>query len=284
MISVEKLQFTYAGNQTATIKETSFKIQKGEIFGFLGPSGAGKTTTQKILIGIFRHYNGSVKVLEQEMKNANKSIYEHIGVAFEFPNLYTKFSALENLKLFQALYKGKTEQPEKLLEMVDLQDDALTRVSAFSKGMRMRLNFCRALLNLPEILFLDEPTSGLDPINARNIKNIILSLREQGKTIFLTTHNMTDADELCDVVAFIVDGQILLIDSPKSLKIEHSNKKIYIQYREGEKSIKMEFPLKNIGQNSEFLTLLQNKNIEAIHTGDATLEDIFIKVTGRKLK
>lgn len=283
MITVTNLFFTYPGNSSPTIKDISFAVAPGEIFGFLGPSGAGKSTTQKIINGILKNYRGSVLVNGREIRAADNSIYERLGVAFEFPNLYTKFTALENLRLFRALYRGQTAEPEQLLVMVGLAEDKNTRVAAFSKGMRMRLNFVRALLNRPEVLFLDEPTSGLDPVNARNIKNIILDLQKNGTTIFLTTHNMTDADELCDRVGFIVDGQLSVIDSPRNLKLQHSSKTVNVEFRLDGRTERKEFPLAGIGANAEFLDLLKTKAIETIHTGEATLEDIFIKITGRKL-
>ncbi|MBN1479601.1 ABC transporter ATP-binding protein [candidate division KSB1 bacterium] len=283
MISVAKLNYTYPGNNAPTLKELSFSIARGEIFGFLGPSGAGKSTTQKIINGVLKKYTGSVIVYAHEISQTDNSIYEHIGVAFEFPNLYTKFTALENLKLFRSLYREKTADPETLLEMVGLADDANTRVAFFSKGMRMRLNFVRALLNNPEILFLDEPTAGLDPVNAKNIKNIILDLQKRGTTIFLTTHNMTDANELCHRVGFLVDGQLTVIDSPRNLKLLHSSKTVSVEYLLNGHTEKKVFPIANIGENDEFLNILKTKSIETIHTGEATLEDIFIKITGRQL-
>ncbi len=282
MIRVNHLSFTYSGNAQPTLFDMSFNIKAGEIFGFLGPSGAGKSTTQKILNGILKNYHGSVQLFDREIRDADRSFYENIGVAFEFPNLYLKFTALENLKLFRSFYRDSTEEPEFLLDQVGLLDDKNTRVSAFSKGMRMRLNFCRALLNKPKILFLDEPTSGLDPVNARRVKDLILE-RKNHSTIFLTTHNMTDADELCDRIAFIVDGRLAVVDSPRNLKLQNSSKTVNVEYHTNGRTDKREFPLENIGSNREFLELLNSAPIETIHTGEATLEDIFIKITGRKL-
>lgn len=169
MIDVRDLVFTYPGRKEPTIQSMNFNIQKGEIFGFLGPSGAGKSTTQKILIGVLKSYQGSVKVMDLEIKDIGSNYYERIGVAFEFPNFYTKFSVLENLKLFRSLYAGRTENPITLLEKVGLEEAKHLKISQLSKGMKMRLNFCRVLLNDPDILFLDEPTSGLDPVNSKQI-------------------------------------------------------------------------------------------------------------------
>lgn len=284
MIDIKDLKFSYTGSGVQTLKGLDFSIRKGEIFGFLGPSGAGKSTTQKIIIGILKSYQGSVKVMNKELKDMKSDYYEKIGVAFEFPNLYSKFTARENLLYFRSLYSGETEDPMNLLKLVDLEKDADTRVSAFSKGMKMRLNFCRALLNKPKILFLDEPTSGLDPVNSKKVKDIILQRKEAGCTIFLTTHNMNDAEDLCDRVAFLVNGSICLIDSPRQMMIDRGRKSLRVEYRENKDSHCMDFSLSGLGDNMEFLQLIKSKSIERIHTQEATLEDIFIEVTGRGLQ
>lgn len=283
MIEVKGLQFAYPGSRENTIKGLDFTIEKGEIFGFLGPSGAGKSTTQKIIIGILKGYAGHVRVMGKELKHTDTDFYEKIGVAFEMPNLYSKFSALENLSFFGSLYSGDKEDAFTLLKLVGLEKDAKTKVSEFSKGMKMRLNFCRALLNKPEIIFLDEPTSGLDPVNAKKIKDIILEKKARGKTVFLTTHNMNVAEDLCDRVAFIVDGRINLIDSPRELKIRKGKKIVRVEYRDSGRIFSSDFQLKGLGSNGNFLSLLRDKAVETMHTQEATLEDIFIEVTGRSL-
>jgi fluoroquinolone transport system ATP-binding protein len=283
MIIVENLSFGYPKSEKLTLKDVSFEVNQGEIFGFLGPSGAGKSTTQKVLNGILKHFSGKVVVNGQNVCSAGKDFYERIGVAFEFPNLYLKLTALENLTLFQSFYKSPTEDPEKLLQMVGLTDDRNTRVEAFSKGMRMRLNFVRALLNRPKVLFLDEPTSGLDPVNARKMKEIILNLKKKGVTIFLTTHNMADADELCDRLAFMIDGKLMALDSPRELKIRHGRKMLKLSYQEDHRVENVEFDLSGLGTNEMFMKLIKTKEIETIHTQEASLEDVFIKITGQSL-
>jgi len=167
--------------------------------------------------------------------------------------------------------------------MVGLEKDANTKVERFSKGMKMRLNFIRALAHNPQILFLDEPTSGLDPVNARKIKDIIHEQKRLGKTIFLTTHNMYDADELCDRVAFIVDGKLEITDTPKNLKQLSGERVVNIEYENGGVKSK-DFMLEGLADNNEFLNVLRKNHIRSIHSQEATLEDIFIKVTGKKLK
>jgi fluoroquinolone transport system ATP-binding protein len=284
VIHVNHIDFTYPKSNKKAVDNVSFNIKKGEIFGFLGPNGAGKTTTQKVIIGLLKQYNGHVELLGKNLKDWKTEIYNRIGVGFELPNHYQKLTALENLQLFASFYRGKTTPPMDLLKMVELEKDANQRVATFSKGMKSKLNFARALLNDPEILFLDEPTTGLDPVGRRLIKNIILQKRKEGKAIFLTTHNMNDADELCDRIGFIVDGKIILIENPKELKIRHGKKIVKVEYLKDDELLYQEYDLKNLADNSKFLNLLKSNTVQTIHTAEATLDDIFIKATGRQLR
>lgn len=283
MIEVKQLQFSYPNRKEHTLQGLDFSIPQGEVFGFLGPSGAGKSTTQKILIGVLKSYAGSVKVMGKEVRDAGADYYERIGVAFEFPNFYTKFTAIENLNLFRSLYAGPTEEPQRLLELVDLGHAANMKVSQLSKGMKMRLNFCRAILNDPDILFLDEPTSGLDPVNAQRMKDLILERKAAGKTVLITTHNMQAAEEICDRVAFIVDGQIKLIDSPRELKLREGKRSIRVEYRDKAAIRHTDYSLEGLGENEHFLRLIKEHSIETMHSMESSLEQIFLDVTGRKL-
>ena len=282
MISVQDVTFAYPDGKLA-VDGINFSVEPGEIFGFLGPSGAGKSTTQKILIGLLKGYHGGIEVMGRDLSRWGADYYEHIGVSFELPNHYQKLTALENLNFFRSLYRVETEEPMDLLRMVGLADESDTRVSRFSKGMQMRLTFVRALLNRPELIFLDEPTAGLDPVNGRRMREVILDLKREGRTIFLTTHDMTVADQLCDRVAFIVDGQITLIDAPRELKIREGERKVRVEYREDNRIENRDFSLDGIAVDEDFLKLLRSKRIETIHTEEATLEDVFIGTTGRKL-
>ncbi len=283
MIEVKDLTFTYPGGKSEALKHVTFDVKPGEIFGFLGPSGAGKSTTQKILTGQLTGYKGRVTVMGKDVSAWKADYYEKIGVSFEIPNHYLKLTAKENLDYFASLYSGKTEDAIALLKMVGLDGDANVRVSKFSKGMKVRLGFVRALLNMPDLMFLDEPTTGLDPVNARIIKDIILNRKAEGKTVFLTTHNMALADEICDRVAFIVDGGIRLIDSPHELKIKNGRSVVKVEYSNYGTVEYREFPLAGLGSNAEFIGLLNNNTVRAIHSSEATLDEIFIKVTGRSL-
>lgn len=284
MIRVEGLRFTYPGNRSETLHGLEFEVERGEIFGFLGPSGSGKSTTQKILIGLLKGFTGSVHIRDRDLLSYGTEYYESIGVGFELPNHFSKLTGRENLRLFRSLYKGATRDPEELLRLVDLAGDADQRVQNYSKGMKMRLNFVRALLPDPEIVFLDEPTAGMDPVNARRIKDLVLSLKRQGRTVFLTTHNMSDADELCDRIAFLVDGELRLVDSPRALKVQHGRRQVVVEYRDGGQLARERFDMDGLGENEAFLRFLKDHEIETIHSQEATLEDIFIETTGRELR
>lgn len=283
MIKVENLTYTYTGAQSPAIRDLNFTVEPGEIFGFLGPSGAGKSTTQKILIRLLQGFEGQVTSLDKDLRQWGYDYYERIGVSFELPNHYSKLSGIENLKYFGSLYQTDIRPPEELLQMVGLENDGEMLVSQYSKGMKNRLNVARSMLHNPELLFLDEPTAGLDPMNARRIKDLIKSQQQAGKTIFLTTHDMTVADELCDRIAFIVDGEISLIDSPKELKLRYGRPVVKVEYRANGQNAEQEFPLEGLGENGAFTQLLRENHIRTIHTQEATLETIFIQVTGRSL-
>jgi len=284
MIRVENLNFTYAGTNEPAVKNLSFAIKPGEIFGFLGPSGAGKSTTQKILFRLLQGYEGSVQVFDRDLHDWGYEYFEKVGVSFELPNHYTKLTALENLRYFGALYQGDVATPEALLEMVGLAEDGDMLVSQFSKGMKNRLSVARSLVNNPRLLFMDEPTAGLDPVNARKIKDLIKAQKDAGRTVFLTTHDMNIADELCDRVAFIVDGEISMIDSPRELKLQHGKADVRVEFGTNGMNNSQDFALAGLADNAEFLNLLRGGNVRTLHTQEATLENIFIQVTGRRLE
>ncbi|MFY9917904.1 MAG: ABC transporter ATP-binding protein [Mycobacterium sp.] len=284
VICVRGLTYTYPKADEPALRGMDFAVGRGEIFGFLGPSGAGKSTTQKLLIGLLRGHGGEAEVWGKDPVAWGSDYYERIGVSFELPNHYQKLTGLENLRFFASLYSGETADPLALLEAVGLTDDADTRVGKYSKGMQMRLTFARSLINNPELLFLDEPTSGLDPVNARKVKDIILGLKARGRTIFLTTHDMATADELCDRVAFIVDGRIEALDTPAELKIARGQRLVRVEYRGDSGGLETgEFAMDGLADDGAFHTLLRNHHVETIHSREASLDDVFVEVTGRRL-
>lgn len=264
------------------VENLSFEVEEGEIYGFLGPNGAGKTTTVKILVKIIKDYTGEVKVFGKDLRKWGKDYYNKIGVSFEFPAVYSRLTALENLEFFASFYK-KYLDPMEVLKMVGLDKEADQLVAGFSKGMKKKLDLARALLPDPDILFLDEPLEGLDPASARKFKDLFLEMRGSGKTIFLTTHNMYVADELCDRVAFIVDGSVRLVDNPGELKVKMGKRLVKVEYVASGDVKTAEFPLEGIGRNEEFLRIIREHEIRRINTEEPTLEEIFLKVTGRRL-
>ena len=280
MIEVKDLTFSYT--KKPFIEGMNFEVKEGEIFGFLGPSGAGKSTLQKILLGMLPGYKGLAKVGGIECKKCGSDFYRTIGVDFEYSTMYEKLTARENLEFFSSLYTGEKRNIDELFMSVGLENDGDKRVSDFSKGMKSRLNFIKALVHDPKLLFLDEPTSGLDPTNSRMMKDLILEEKRKGKTILLTTHNMQDATELCDRVAFIVGGKIFALDSPHNLIMSKGAAKVSYSWMEhGEQTGSCE--LDKLSDDKKLLSLIAENRLKSIHSSEPTLNDIFMEITGRTL-
>jgi fluoroquinolone transport system ATP-binding protein len=284
VIQVESLTYTYPGAGTPAVSGVSFSVSPGEVFGLLGPSGAGKSTTQRVLTRLNRRFRGTVEVLSKRLEEWDHSLYEHIGVGFELPNHYLRLTGRENLDFFASLFQGTTRAPDELLERVGLADAAGVRVADYSKGMKMRLNFVRALLNDPEVLFLDEPTAGLDPVNADVLKDLIRAERTKGKSILLTTHNMSDVEELCDRVGFLVAGEMRVVDTPQDLRARHGRRTVRVEYSEADGAAgTADFPFDGLARNAAFLRLLEERSIRSIHSQEAGLNRVFAEVTGVRL-
>ena len=281
MIRVNNLSFSYT--KKPFIQDMNFEVHEGEIFGFLGPSGAGKSTLQKILLGMLPGYTGSAIACGTECKKHDSDFYQSIGVDFEYSTMYEKLTARDNLEFFSSLYKQKVRSIDELLSLVGLENDGDKKVSAYSKGMKSRLNFIKALVHDPRLLFLDEPTSGLDPTNSRMMKDVILEEKEKGKTILLTTHNMQDATELCDRVAFIVGGKIFALDSPHNLIMSRGAAKITYSWHENDKEKIGSCPLDGVSEDAMLKRLIEENVLLSIHSCEPTLNDIFIDITGKTL-
>ena len=281
MIEVKNLTFSY-GKDKQALHGLNFAVADGEIFGFLGPNGSGKSTTQKILTGILKGHGGTVSLFGKDLREVHtREFFREIGVLFEFPYLYANLSALDNLRYFSSFYpKKQLRDVEEVLDELEFKKDFLRKpVSSYSKGMRQRVSMARALISSPKLLFLDEPTSGLDPAGAVLFRRIIEKERQKGTTVFVTTHNMLDADLLCDRVAFITNGNIVALDTPRNLKEQNSSRRIAVCYlyqgRREEKT--METPELKSGIPFPYDELI------SIHSKEPTLEDIFIRCAGRRL-
>ncbi len=281
MIEVKNLTFSY-GKDKQALHGLDFTVGDGEIFGFLGPNGSGKSTTQKILTGILKGHGGKVSLFGKDIAAAHtQDFYQKIGVLFEFPYLYSNLSAVDNLKYFSSFYPAEQLRDiEELLEALEFKRDFLRKpVSSYSKGIRQRVSMARVLLSNPKLLFLDEPTSGLDPSGAVLFRRMIEEERRKGTTVFLTTHNMLDADLLCDRVAFITYGKIAALDTPKKLKEKNSRKRVKICYLYQDKREEKTIEAPELEAGIPF----PHDEIISVHSEEPTLEDMFIQYTGRGL-
>lgn len=281
-IIAEELVYRYG--QLTAVDHISFTVAEGEILGFLGPNGAGKSTTVKMLSGQLRPKAGRATLLGLDVARHPKQVQTQIGVCFEITNLYEQMTGLENLSLFARLFGVKDFDAGALLARVGLDGRGKDRVETYSKGMKQRLMIARALVNRPRILFLDEPTEGLDPASAVAIRNVILEERERGATVFLTTHDMMEADKLADRVAFINQGKIVALDTPHALKQRYGQRRLRAQVATADGSlIEREIVLDRPETAAEMQALFSQEQVVTVHSEEATLEDIFIEITGRGL-
>jgi ABC-type multidrug transport system ATPase subunit len=280
-IRVDGLSHWYGKLQA--VNNISFEVQPSEILGFLGPNGAGKSTTIKVLTGQLPLKGGSAQILGREIGRDDPLIQSQIGVSFEEKNLYLEMTALENLDFFASLFGIRRPDSLKALKRVGLADRARDRVANYSKGMRQRLMIARAFINKPKVLFLDEPTDGLDPVTATAIRKTIKEEAERGAAVLLTTHNMFEADELSDRVAFINEGEIVALDTAENLKLKYGKRAVRVRLRDGDDVREEELPLDGEKSSSRLSALAASPNLLTIHTEEATLEAIFIRLTGRGL-
>jgi ABC-2 type transport system ATP-binding protein len=265
--------------QQQALQQVTFNVGKGEIFGFLGPSGSGKTTTVKILTGQLLPTAGDVTILGKNASKMNGSDLGRIGILTDNSGLYERMSIKDNLEFYAKLYNAPAGRVEEVLQLVGLEAEKKKPVKKLSKGMKQRVLLARAVLHKPDVLFLDEPTSALDPGNVLKMHDLLRDLNREGTTIFLTTHNMEEAAQLCDRVAFLHEGQIREMDAPKLLQRKYAKNTIHLELKDGSnKTIK-----NNAGGAEQLYQYMQAEEILAVHSDQPTLGDIFIEVTGRKL-
>ena len=282
-IVAEELTCWYG--ELVAVDHVTFNVAEGEILGFLGPNGAGKTTAIKMLTGQLRPKDGKATLLGMDVaKNVDK-VQGEIGVCFEETNLYEQMSAVENLRLFARLFGIGRFDADALLRRVGLGGREKDRVETYSKGMKQRLMVARSLVNRPRVLFLDEPTAGLDPTSSEAIRNIIIEERKRGATVFLTTHDMLEADKLSDRVAFMDQGKIVALDTPHNLKQQYGKRalKAKVSTEKGELEDR-EVILDTPETSNDIQQLFSQEKVVTVHSEEASLEDIFIEITGRGLQ
>lgn len=281
-IRVKDLSFSYGERQA--VKGIDFEVGRGEVLGFLGPNGAGKSTTVKMLTGQLKPGGGQAELLGLDVAVHPKMVQGQIGVCFEKSNLYEQMSALDNLKLFARIYDVRNFDGEALMERVGLGGRGNDKVASYSKGMRQRMMIARALVSNPEILFLDEPTDGLDPVSAESIRNLILEEKQRGVTIFVTTHDMEEADKISDRVAFINAGKIVALDTPHNLKQAYGKRSLKVEVLQTDGTLgERRIQLNGASTGEALQRLFSDEKVITIHSEEATLEDIFIRITGRGL-
>lgn len=282
-IVAEELAYWYG--DLVAVDHISFNVGQGEILGFLGPNGAGKSTTVKMLTGLLTPKSGRALLLDMDIAKNLEQVQGSIGVCFEETNLYEQMSAMENLKLFARLFGIKRFDGEALLKRVGLGGRENDRVEEYSKGMKQRLMVARSMVSTPQILFLDEPTAGLDPASAESIRHLILEERDRGATIFLTTHDMMEADKLSNRVAFIDQGKIAAIDTPHNLKQQYGRRALRAKVSTGDGDLKDREVILDTPETPQAIQdLFSQENVVTVHSEEASLEDIFIRVTGRGLE
>jgi ABC-2 type transport system ATP-binding protein len=277
-------ELTYWYGDLIAVNHINFRVAEGEILGFLGPNGAGKTTTVKMLTGQLKPKDGKAILLGMDIAKNVENVQKDIGVCFETTNLYEKMSAIENLNLFARLFGVSGFDSDSLLKRVGLAGRGKDRVETYSKGMKQRLMVARSMVNRPRLLFLDEPTAGLDPTSSESIRNIILEERARGATVFLTTHDMFEADKLSDRVAFMNQGKIVALDTPLNLKQKYGKRalKVIVSTKTGsleDREIILDTPETQV----TIQQLFAEENVVTVHSEEASLEDIFISITGRGL-
>ncbi len=272
-IEVENLSRTF--NSLRAVDNISFSVAAGEIFGFLGHNGAGKTTTIRMLSGQLQPSSGRGRVAGCDIVTEQQRLRPLIGVVSEHQNLYERMSGRENLEFAARLYSQDIQSIDAALKQVDLIDRAGDKVQNYSNGMKQRLLIARSILHGPQIVFLDEPTRGLDPIVGREIRRLIVDMSKQGVTIFLTTHYMEEADQLCDRVAFLSEGRIVALDTPGNLKTAHGHQHVNVTLDNGE--------CRSVALDGELQQLLSSGHVRTLHSAEATLEEVFIQLAGRRL-
>ncbi|OAA93889.1 ABC transporter ATP-binding protein [Clostridium coskatii] len=277
IISIKNLRKDF-GENTA-IKDLTLDVKEGEIFGFLGPSGAGKTTTIKILTCQLVPTGGDVKIFNKSLRSQKKDIFKNIGVLSDNSGLYERLTVEDNLILFANINGVKKKNVDEILEKVKMTEYRKRDVKKLSKGMKQRLMIARAVIHKPKLLFLDEPTSALDPGTALEVYKLLLELNREGTTIFLTTHNMYEADKLCHRVAFLNEGEIVDIGAPKKLKLKYAKDNIKVVLRDNE-----EVTVKNNRDGAiKIKNWMEDGEILSIHSMEPNLEEIFLDITGREL-
>lgn len=278
LLSMDRVHLSF--KEKHVLNNLTFEVRRGETFGFLGPSGAGKTTTIKLLTRQLTKDSGTVELFSRPIENAHDADYERIGILSDTSSLYERMSIEDNLK-FYANVRGVSDAGiVPLLERVGLADDRKTLIKKCSKGMRQRATLLAALIHNPELLFLDEPTSGLDPAARLEVHRMLDDLHDQGTTIFLTTHDMTEAEALCDRVGILDSGKLVACDKPEVLKQSFAENKVRIVMND---NAVME-TTKDASGAAIIAEALESGRVMSIHSEEPSLNEVFLRLTGKEFE
>jgi len=259
----------------------SVSVKAGEIFGFLGPNGAGKTTTIKVLTGQLPATSGRIRVRGHDLATEFQQIKPHFGYVPDFDNHFDDFTAYENLRFYADLYGADRTRIDYVLGKVELSDARDVQSRNYSKGMKKKLAIAREMLHHPDILFLDEPTANLDVHSTENIRQMLMEMRDQGTTVFVTTHNMEEAEEICDRIAIIDRGKVVEVNSPLMFKAEHTENLVDVVYDEDGRERRLTLKMNREEDRHRLAQLIESGMLLAIHSKEFNFKQVFLRLTGR---
>lgn len=288
LLSMDRVRLSF--KEKRVLNDLTFEVHRGETFGFLGPSGAGKTTTIKLLTKQLTKDSGSITLFGRPIENAHTSDYERIGILSDTSSLYDRMTIEENLKFYAKIRNTSEAGIPDLLRRVGLFEDRKTLIKKCSKGMRQRATLLAALIHDPDLIFLDEPTSGLDPVARLEVHRMLEDLKARNVTIFLTTHDMTEAERLCDRVGILNEGALVACDTPEALKLRYAGNKVQMLLDEGtdpesgKPCHRLVETTKDAAGAVIIAEALSCGTCLTLHSEEPTLNEVFLRLTGKEFK
>lgn len=277
-IRIHRLRVRYG--QHLAVDDLSLDVRRGELFGFLGPNGAGKTTTIRTLTGMLRYESGRVEVAGHALPDQLHHAKRRFGYVPDTENHYEEYSGRENLRLYARLYDVPLAEVERWLVLLELSEAADVKVSGYSKGMKKKLLLAREMLHDPQVLFCDEPTANLDRHSVALVRQLLQARVRQGMTVFLTTHDMTEVEEICDRVAILSRGRLLECDTPVAFITRHAQRTIDSQYDRDGAQIRESHDMDSDAGRQRLSAILLHEHMVRLHSREFRFEDVFRKLTG----
>ncbi|MEM1227508.1 MAG: ABC transporter ATP-binding protein [Planctomycetota bacterium] len=282
MIQINNLSVRF--RRFMAVDQLSLEVPSGQVFGFLGPNGAGKSTTVKVLTGVLHPTSGDVQISGHSIPSKLDQVKALCGYVPDTEDLFEELSGRDNLKIFSSLYRLPISRVDDVLAKLELSEAANLAVARYSKGMRKKLLLAREILHQPKVLICDEPTANLDSHSTRLVRRLLLDLRDQGTTIFLTTHNMTEVEEICDRVAIISRGRLVDLDTPIAFMTRHAERKVQVEREVDGQQVRQLYDLEEVSSRTELATLITDHSELRIHSLDFRFDDVFRKLTGDAYK